>query len=416
MTVSSPSARRLHEVDEASARPRLARRLYPVAAGLLCVLPVAMVVAHRSSPLVITLAAAVALGGAIAEGRGRELRDSAADLVRTPLGAAVLAFLAWAVLCTARSPFPVTSLHMLGEFCLPVAAAFLLALALPGRIDLDVWGPVAGGCAILAGALIVLDIRSDLALRGAMGARAQSYVLNRPALTLLVLAPALIVVLRPPRRWLAAILIASTVVAIGVSVSGTAKLGAIAAAAAFALAWFSPRAASWIVGGLLLGALAIAPRLGDAAARLLPASVTERLSSAHAQDRVDIWRSFGAAIGESPLAGAGFGTSGRYGETEAASRVASDFRPLLDIGHPHNAPLQIWAETGAVGAFLAALVAALTMRRLGDLSGLRFAAALALVAAALAVAMVGQGAWQGWWPAGIGAAILWFRLSGTEEV
>ena len=56
-------------------------------------------------------------------------------------------------------------------------------------------------------------------------------------------------------------------------------------------------------------------------------------------------------------------------------------------------------------------MAALTLRAIDGLDGPAFAAALALTGGALAASLVGQGAWQGWWPAGIGASILWFRVA-----
>lgn len=82
---------------------------------------------------------------------------------------------------------------------------------------------------------------------------------------------------------------------------------------------------------------------------------------------------------------------------------------MLAIGHPHDAFLQIWVELGAVGAALAALVIATMMRALAHLRGLRLAASLGLVASAAGVMFVGHGAWQGWWVAVLGAAIVWLR-------
>jgi O-antigen ligase len=97
------------------------------------------------------------------------------------------------------------------------------------------------------------------------------------------------------------------------------------------------------------------------------------------------------------------------GEAPVAEQVAPDFATLLAVGHPHNAALQIWVELGVIGAFLGALVAALLLRGMAGLGRAELAAATALLAAGLADSLVGQGAWQGWWPAAIGAALVWFR-------
>ena len=42
---------------------------------------------------------------------------------------------------------------------------------------------------------------------------------------------------------------------------------------------------------------------------------------------------------------------------------------------------------------------------------------LALLGGVAAVSLVGHGAWQGWWAAAVGAAIVWFRSlpSGKDE-
>jgi hypothetical protein len=36
---------------------------------------------------------------------------------------------------------------------------------------------------------------------------------------------------------------------------------------------------------------------------------------------------------------------------------------------------------------------------------------MALLAAVVAISLIGHGAWQGWWPAAIGAAIVWLRAA-----
>jgi O-antigen ligase len=83
---------------------------------------------------------------------------------------------------------------------------------------------------------------------------------------------------------------------------------------------------------------------------------------------------------------------------------------MLAIGHPHNAALQIWTELGAVGAVLALGIVllilyyvALQPHPIGSMS-------LALIAGATPVALVGHGAWQGWWAASLGSAIIWLLV------
>jgi O-antigen ligase len=395
-------------------RSLAADRLYGVATVLLAALPVVMVVANRSSPLILTLAAIAAAAALMVE---RRLPAHARRAWKTPLAIAAAAFLAWALLSVAWSPFRMLSLHALGEFVLPVAATLVLALALPRRVPLKGAGILAGGAAGVACILLILDMASGQALRHLLGMRAVAFVQNRPALTLLVVAPALLVLLGASgRRWMAATLAALVAAAILRSESGAAKLGLLCGCAAFLLACLSRRGTFILVGAMLLAAFAVAPSVGDLAERLLPAQTYDRLARAHARDRVDLWRSFGAALREAPWKGTGIGTSARMAEVDAASRVEPEFRPLLAIGHPHNVPLQVWVELGAIGAFLATAVAGLAWVRLATLPDPFAAPLIALIAAALAASMVGQGAWQGWWPAALGTAATWFTIAWRERV
>lgn len=398
-----------------ASRRRSADALRLASMACLGLIPLAMVAADRSSPLILALAASLALAATGFEGRTDALLRKASRLFRTPLGAAASCFLLWSGLSVAWSPAKATSLRMLGELLLPVAAASILALTLPFRAPLRRAGWLFGAAAALACILIAVELRAGVGVRSGLGLRAYPFLFNRPTLTLLVLLPPLVDLalrLRPKGVGVTVgsagfVLVAATVL---VSYSGAAKLGLMAGAAAFVAAFLAHRMALAGVAVGLAGALALAPVWGDIADRLMPAALHERLAAAHARDRVDIWQSFGAAIREQPLVGAGFGVSGRFGETAAAARVAPEYRPFLDIGHPHNIAIQIWAELGVVGAMLALLVALLTLRALARLRPERLAPRLALFAAVFAVSLVGHGAWQGWWAAGIGAAVAWFRI------
>lgn len=398
-------------------RHRLANTCWRAALICLGLIPLAMAVADRSSPLLITLAALAALAAAAAEGRLGTLLDDVAQHLRTPLGAAALGFLAWAALSVIWSSARATSLHALGELLLPVAAAFILVLTLPPRMPPRQAQWIFGAAAALACVLIGLELRTGIGARSALGLRAHAFLFNRPTLTLLVLLAPLVVLalrLRPKSVALGGALAATALLTgtVLLSYSGAAKLGLLAGAATYAAARLSRRLALAVMALGPVAVFALAPVWGDIADRLLPAGLHVRLEATHSRDRVDIWQSFGAAIREQPVVGAGFGTSARFADTPAAARVAPEYQPFLDIGHPHNAAIQVWAELGAVGAMLALLTLLLTLRSLAQLAPERLAPRLALFAAVFAVSLVGHGAWQGWWPAAIGAAIVWFRFDG----
>jgi O-antigen ligase len=143
---------------------------------------------------------------------------------------------------------------------------------------------------------------------------------------------------------------------------------------------------------------------------MIPASMHQMLASGHSRERVALWTSFGAVVRKQPFMGGGFNVSPHMAETAVAKKVPARQRRMLAIGHPHNAALQIWTELGAVGAVLALGIVllilyyvALQPHPIGSMS-------LALIAGATPVALVGHGAWQGWWAASLGSAIIWLLV------
>jgi O-antigen ligase len=401
------------DLSTAAPRPRAAAWLWRACATVLALVPVAMVVAHRSSPLVVGIATLLGLLALSQEqGWGAVPKIMAAGL-RSPLGRAAVVFLAWSALSLAWSEFRGVSALALLEFWIPVACAFALAEILPARVPR--WGVwVLAATLAVACAAILLELHTGLALRRAVGMRSATFIFNRPVLTILVgLVPVLVALGgRGPRGWAAAAGLAALALAtIARSESGAAAFGAAVAVATALAAVAAPRLSARIAAACVVLVFALAPVLGPIADRLIPAAVHTRLSDSHSRDRIDIWSSFGAAIRERPWIGSGFGVSPRMGESAVAGEVAPERRTLLAVGHPHNAAIQTWTELGAVGAIVAVVVLLLTLRALGRFRHRDFAPMLALAAAAAAVSLVGHGAWQGWWPAAIGTAIVWFRFA-----
>ena len=400
-------------------RRLVAARLGTGSAVVLALLPLGMALANRSAPLLIALSALLALAAALAEGEGAAVADRLRAVSRTPLGVAAASFLAFAAASLAWSPRPDLSLHAFGEFALPIGAALLLAVTLPLRMPraapLIVLACIAASCAV-----ILADLATELRARHLLGLRAESYIHNRPALTLLVLMPALpgFLPVNPGRSSAGGTVLAVAALAaltILASDSAAAALGLACGCLAFAAARAAPRLALGLAASGVALSLLLAPTLGDVAVRLAPAPLHERLAGAHSAERVDIWRSFGAAVREAPLIGSGFGVSPRLHETPVAGGVPPERRTLLAVGHPHNAALQIWVELGLVGALLALGISLVVLRAFAALPTERLAPALGLFAAVAAVSLVGHGAWQGWWPAAIGAAIIWLRAADARR-
>lgn len=400
--------------SRAGRRQAVACRLWHASAVILALMPVVMELSQRSSPLVMTLAGTAALAAAMVDGQGAEPGRGVRRWLSTPLGLAALVFLGFALVSVAWSREPLSALHALGEFVLPIGAAGVLAVLLPQRAP-----PFAAWlfliCVGIACALIFAELYTDVTLRREIGLRSASYIFNRPVLTVLVLlAPLVQLVTLRARSGMAGLAMAVgalVVGAIGLSDSGAAVLGLIAGALAYGVARLRPRLAPVLLGAGLVIAFALAPVFGDMARTLLPPSLHQKLAQSHSRERVEIWRSFGAAIREEPVTGAGFGMSARFDQDPVAARVPSELRLQLEMGHPHNAAIQVWTELGGIGAVLAVVVLLLMLRALARLPVEEIPPRAALVAAVAAVSLVGHGAWQGWWPAAIGAAIVWLRIA-----
>jgi O-antigen ligase len=392
---------------------RAPERLAALGAGLLVALPLAMWIANRSAPLMLALAAVAFCAAAVAaEGWLAPLRR-AGWMLRSPVGLALCGFLIWALVTIAWSHRPLASLAAWGEFALPLACG--AAIAASGRFRPS---PALGrglAIAVAAAALLMMaELATDLALRRALDiGRQVTYAFNRPVLTCLVLTPVAFAALfgrRSPERWdvaLAVLLALAVAWASLGSESGAAGLGLLVMAAVAVMARLAPRLALAAVALGFVATMALAPvvgRLGDA---VLPPALHERLANSHSRDRVDIWLSFGEATLARPVRGSGFGTSPTLDQHPVAAAVSPPRRTLLAVGHPHNAPLQAWTETGVAGVTLLTVAGLALLLRLRRFAAADLAPRLALFASAFAVAAVAHGAWQGWWIAALTMAALW---------
>ncbi|RYE34504.1 MAG: O-antigen ligase domain-containing protein [Hyphomicrobiales bacterium] len=397
-----------------SDRQPLPPRLIGIGVALMVLMPVAMWLANRSSTLLLGLAVIPFAAAVIVSGRTGDLIGRMGRLFGTPLGLALAAFLAWALISILWSHAPLASLQVWGELVLPIV--FALAIAASGRFrPQPAWLRALALAIILACLLAIVELASGLSQRAALGiGKLASFVFNRPAITALVLAVPTIHglwTLPGTRRSdrILAIVLALAVAALALrSESSSARLGVAICALCWGLSALWPRLTLTAAGCAFLLAMAVAPVLGVAAQNWLPSLILNRFAVMTGQARIDIWHSFGEVARARPIVGAGFGTSATMHEHPVAAEVSPAHRPLLAAGHPHDMPLQAWAETGAVGAGILALAGLLLLARLRRLPAREMAPRLALFAGAFAISVVGHGAWQGWWIAVLGAAILWF--------
>jgi hypothetical protein len=182
------------------------------------------------------------------------------------------------------------------------------------------------------------------------------YLLNQciAALTL-TFWPALLVLGRlvVGGAWQRRLLLAGlclTPVAILLSEHGTSKVAFAAAAMIYGIGRVSTRSAGrllmagWVVATLLVAPLAqLAHGSGLHLARWLEHSV---------RHRIVIWNHTAGAVSKAPLLGSGIDTPRvlhHQGIGNAPREPGTNFRLVTSL-HSHNAYLQVWHETGAVGA------------------------------------------------------------------
>ncbi len=411
--------------ERVSGEPAAAR-LAAGASLLISALPVAMALANRSAPLILLLAAFIVLACVVTGGGWSSIRAGFADFRHSPVTWASAAFIGLSLLSWLWSVDRAQSWRTLEEGAVPILAGAVLLCFLP-RIASPWTGPAVALGMIVAGLISIGELRSGMPIRKALHLRAIAFEYNRPVLTLLALfwplcalaaswrdtsasgvrdrasllphssAPILHAFDGGTMRVVFWAALAITSIAIWISQSGTAMFAQALSVTAALLASRFPRAVLLVLAIGVILVFASIFVFGDLAWRLLPASIYELLAWAHAADRVEIWRSFGAAARFHPLIGAGIGTSVTLGDSAVAGEVTSEFRRMLSVGHPHNGYLQIGVELGALGCAIAVAIVLSMLRSWRDLAGPPLWSRIGLFTMVAAAMLVGHGAWQAWW-------------------
>ena len=109
---------------------------------------------------------------------------------------------------------------------------------------------------------------------------------------------------------------------------------------------------------------------------------------------MEIWNFSLERIVERPVLGWGFDGSRYLAENFFGTDEAG--RSILPL-HPHNGPLQIMLELGAVGAVIVLALLWLIAIQMNNLSRRTRECGQALLVAALAIGCVAFGQWQNWW-------------------
>lgn len=220
------------------------------------------------------------------------------------------------------------------------------------------------------------------------------------AITILVLLAApvsMLMLARLPKRMakpIMAVFIALLACAALLNNLSVGLLGLIGVLAAMGLGYMLPRKAPPVL--LILAVLIImaAPLLAYIASQYAqnpPGDVP--LSWDH---RLRMWGYCWNVIADNPLIGAGFDASRSFDETY----IAKDGREITTVSlHPHNAGVQIWTETGLIGALLASAVIASLIKPVQNFVQSRghAGAVSGVIMATLIISSLTYGAWQFWW-------------------
>jgi exopolysaccharide production protein ExoQ len=377
---------------------------FALAPPLLAVAPLGM------APLLIT---AAVLGYIVERIRGGEWPRVPAETA-----AFFAAFLLWCALSLIWDLNPGSGARKLVDVVL-VAGSLLALLALAGRIDLEQsrrlsWA-LAGG--MLVGlVLLAIETIFDFPLyRAVMGSSPKLDDLieskrSVDALPLLVW-PACLALARLNLPWLGALLAAVFTVACVKLTASSATIGMALSMVMFGACFVSIpwarrtlEAATALAFALILPLAIVAYDIGGTTAHWLKHS---------GQHRIEIWHFAAQRVLEQPLFGYGFNASRYVPNGDAVSQYLPPGQSLIPL-HPHDAFLQVWLETGAVGTIIvvAILLAALKATAYWSASVARFT--LPGYAAGLVVAGLAFGIWQSWWMATIAFSAVAYRMIGPE--
>jgi exopolysaccharide production protein ExoQ len=370
-------------------------------------LPLFMVLATKSSPLLLGIAAVFSLVSFLLTGGYPSLKTAIITLSRSfamqvsfGLFLFIVASLFWAHNLSSSS-------NQFVQFIIPVISGLALAVFFPSIAAKNRALPWVFAV-MLAATVITVDLRTGLKLREFVGGRVTDYSYNRAIVTLCILIWPLLALLVVRKQLHLCVLLLPLPLAIWTGASGAAGLALLVGIVVFPIARSVP-AFSRVVGlWAMIIVIAISPFFGTLSKLVLGTAFHKALEGAHSSDRVDIWLSFEAMVQKKWLFGNGFGSSLNLQNAAVAQLIPPDLVTLLGASHPHNAFLQLWVELGLVGAAFAIVLTILMFRAVGKATPALQPFLLTWIAVVAGVSLVSHGAWQAWWMAAIAASAVGF--------
>lgn len=346
------------------------------------------------SPVVI-LASVFGIGTFIARRR--------LPLPERPILIATTAFIAWAAVTSAWSPYE--KIGTIVEFAVYTPIAFTF-LALAATIGWRRRARTALVMGVFGGATVIMV---EVATGGALTAtgrnppspeQLQEMIwrnLGHGLSVLVILLPPAVAAAWTGGAW-ARVAVAWTALAVviaGVVTGMSANLvGLATGAAGAALCALAPRTGIRALGVLTAASLLLAPVLGPLSRALTPwASEALPLSWL---TRLRGWEAVASRVWEAPFLGHGFDAARRLEVIETHRGLTFDVVRL----HPHNAGLHLWYDVGAVGVALACAAILLVAWRVAGAALLTRRQAIAVggaIGAYVGMSQLSYGVWQEWW-------------------
>jgi len=343
--------------------------------------------------------------GVIGVERRIPVPDPALGLLAIVFAAMSWASVVWAI-DPAHSRGAALQVTLISAGCL----VFLAATPLPDATATNRLFLVLTAATVLGAAIIVTD--------WVLGDRFESLVMHRPAAgvatkynrgidyLVLIAWPQVAFAVWYRRWWQVALLAAAlaAVLVVGLSLAGQAA--ALVGIIVLALAFRLPRA----VLGLLAGGMTLFALAAPFGLRLLTThrAVLAAYLKHSGFERLEIWDSATTHVLERPLLGWGIGN---------AEAIPS---ALLQSSHgvyPHNQWIELWVETGAIGAALGLAFALLILRRISRVAAPVRPFACAVFAAAVVISYVNfEVTTDSWWAALAASAWLFAALDHRMRV
>ena len=394
--------------------PPAARTLAVAAAcTVLVILPVTMVVANKSAPILLGLGAALSNAAALACGRSSVLLQRYADLLRTGTGLLLGLLAAAALLSVVWTIDAAMTWRGIIEALPELIFGWALAAAWPVVIRKGNVALLAAGV-MLATALLTFEALGGMPLHHLAGSRGEAYDLKRSAVTIVLLAwPAIAFCLSRGERGWALGLAAAGAVAGFFSHSSASVVAIVCGATIYGAARLAPRFALAALAAALSCLLVLTPWAGTLMNTAMSAKARVLLSEQHAGHRIAIWQAFEEHIRDRVFVGHGFDTSFRVANQVEHHVSGSD--AVIDNIHPHNVLLQTWVEFGLLGAAGVSMAFAYVVTRLHRLAARERASRLAFLASAAVVALVGLTAWAPWWLAVIAVCLVCFKALSDHD-